>query len=229
MRLFAVLAVAAAFAMPAAATTIFSQNFDTVTTGSNKTSVAGFTITGGVDVINSGASGVRCAGSIGRCLDLVGSPNVGAITSTAINFTGGSLITVTFDLSGNQRINGNDAFNFALNFTNPETIAQFTLISGFQGAYGGTGVGLTTFGTYNETIARARPFVTYALSFISTSGGSFKVRFGATGANDARGPILDNVGADTAVVPEPGTWAMLIAGFGFVGLASRRRRTVRAA
>ena len=27
-----------------------------------------------------------------------------------------------------------------------------------------------------------------------------------------------------AVVPEPGTWAMLIAGFGFIGLAARRRR-----
>lgn len=32
----------------------------------------------------------------------------------------------------------------------------------------------------------------------------------------------------TATVPEPGTWAMLIAGFGFVGAALRRRRTITA-
>jgi hypothetical protein len=30
-------------------------------------------------------------------------------------------------------------------------------------------------------------------------------------------------------VPEPATWAMLIAGFGAVGVAARRRRTVRTA
>lgn len=30
-----------------------------------------------------------------------------------------------------------------------------------------------------------------------------------------------------AAVPEPGTWVMMIAGFGFAGLASRRRRSVR--
>ena len=32
-----------------------------------------------------------------------------------------------------------------------------------------------------------------------------------------------------AVVPEAGTWAMLIAGFGLVGHAARRRRTAIAA
>jgi hypothetical protein len=35
---------------------------------------------------------------------------------------------------------------------------------------------------------------------------------------------LTIVTADTGVVPEPATWAMMIAGFGLVGLAARRRR-----
>ena len=34
---------------------------------------------------------------------------------------------------------------------------------------------------------------------------------------------------NSAVVPEPASWAMLIAGFGLVGAAARRRRTVAAA
>jgi hypothetical protein len=32
-----------------------------------------------------------------------------------------------------------------------------------------------------------------------------------------------------AVVPEPASWALLIAGFGLVGAAARRRRVARAA
>ncbi|MBS0504308.1 MAG: PEP-CTERM sorting domain-containing protein [Proteobacteria bacterium] len=34
---------------------------------------------------------------------------------------------------------------------------------------------------------------------------------------------FDAIGYDVAV-PEPATWAMMIAGFGFVGAAMRRRR-----
>jgi hypothetical protein len=40
----------------------------------------------------------------------------------------------------------------------------------------------------------------------------------------AVGPEFTNY-AFKAVIPEPGTWAMLIAGFGLVGWASRRRAT----
>jgi len=40
--------------------------------------------------------------------------------------------------------------------------------------------------------------------------------------------LLDNVSVDGAVVPEPASWAMMIAGFGLVGMAARRRKAVRA-
>lgn len=221
MRILAVLAAAAVMAMPASAVTIFSQNFDGVTIGSNVTNVPGFTVTGGVDVVNNGQVGVLCAGLAGRCLDLVGSPNIGSITSDLISFSAGRLITVSFDVSGNQRLTGTDTFNFALNFTNPENIASVSS-SGFQTAYGTTGL-VSGFGTYSESINRTRPFLSYVLSFVPTSSGTLSLVFSAAGNNDARGPILDNVLVD-GTVPEPSTWLMLLAGFGMVGVAARRRR-----
>ena len=230
MRILTALAAAAVMAMPASAVTIFSQNFDSAPRANNTTNVPGFTVTGGVDIISNGTAGVLCAGAAGRCLDLVGSPNVGSITSTPINFNAGRLITVSFHLSGNPRAGTlADIFNFALGFTDPENIAVFTLISGFQGSYGSTGPGISTMGTYTESLVRNRPFVSYALSFVPTSAGSLLLTFGGAGPNDSAGPILDNVLVGSQVVPEPSTWLMLLAGFGMVGLAARRRRSSVAA
>jgi hypothetical protein len=51
-------------------------------------------------------------------------------------------------------------------------------------------------------------------------------------SNDGAGVTYDNfrfTAGDGGGVPEPATWAMMIAGFGLVGAASRRRtRTVHA-
>lgn len=222
MRFTVALAAAAILAMPASAVTLFSQNFDSAIKVNNATNIAGFTVTGGVDVLGSGSSGVNCVALAGRCLDLVGSPNAGSITSSVINFSAGTMVVVTFDVSGNQRLTGTDNFNFALTFTNPENIVS-TSTTGFQSAYGSTGV-VSGFGLYNETVNRTRPFLGYVLSFIPTSSGSFRLLFASTQPNDARGPVLDNVLVESFAVPEPNTWAMLLAGFGFVGLAARRRR-----
>jgi hypothetical protein len=227
MRLFTVLAAAAVLAMPASAVTLFSQNFNSVSALNNTTNVPGFTVAGSVDVLNNGSAGVVCAGGVGRCLDLVGSPNAGSVLSTVIAFSAGNQITVSFDLSGNQRLTGTDNFNFALSFTNPENIVSVSTTN-FQSAYGSTGV-VTGFGVYNETVSRTRPYVNYVLSFIPTSSGSLRLAFGSDSANDARGPILDNVLVTSLAVPEPSSWLMLLAGFGMVGVAARRRRSSVAA
>lgn len=46
------------------------------------------------------------------------------------------------------------------------------------------------------------------------------------GQSDAWG--IDDISYNSSIVPEPASWAMLIAGFGLVGAAARRRRTARA-
>lgn len=66
-------------------------------------------------------------------------------------------------------------------------------------------------------------WVLHTFSFTSAGG---ELRFAADGVNDSLGGYLDNVRLQA--VPEPGAWAMLIAGFGVVGAAMRRRHGVRA-
>ena len=59
-------------------------------------------------------------------------------------------------------------------------------------------------------------------SFIAPTAGNYTLRLGVRN-------VTDDVGAsyavlDTAIVPEPGTWVMMIAGFAMVGLGARGRR-----
>lgn len=51
---------------------------------------------------------------------------------------------------------------------------------------------------------------------------------GQTGAEFGDSFSIDNFSFSSTAVPEPTSWAMLIAGFGFVGAAARRRRPLTA-
>ncbi len=53
----------------------------------------------------------------------------------------------------------------------------------------------------------------------ATTGGA--LTFAATGTSDSLGGYLDNI--SIAAVPDASTWVLMIAGFGLVGIAARRR------
>ena len=72
-------------------------------------------------------------------------------------------------------------------------------------------------------MAGSQGFITYALACTPTQAGQFQLNF-RTASGDNLGPVLDNVLVTQAAGPEPATWAMLIAGFGMVGAAMRRRK-----
>ena len=222
-------ALLATAAVPAgAATTLFSQNFDAVPVGVPAAGVPGFSIVGTVDVVDDNTFGIRCAGNAGRCLDLDGTPGPGQITSTAIALSAGRTVTVSFQLSGNQRDQIDDLFRSDMLLGGPTDVADFTCIATF-----GCGVipfiaGATQFGPYFEQVPAVRGWQTYAFSFRPLQDTTLTMRF-STNSRNFIGPLLDDVLVTQSEVPEPASWAMLIAGFGLVGAVARRRTAPAAA
>ena len=71
-------------------------------------------------------------------------------------------------------------------------------------------------------------------TYTVTVAGTYTLQFGTSNFGDTAydtglafsGIQIDGTVVDPPVVPEPATWAMMIAGFGLVGVAVRRRRVV---
>jgi hypothetical protein len=220
----AVLAAAAfvASAAPSQATVLFADNFDSYTPALTVTALApDWTITGNIDLVGQ-VNPFGIGSCPGVCADLDGTTGPGNMTTSAIAFAAGKAITVSFDVSGNQRGGGDDDFIASVSFVPAN--------GGSAGAYSGpaafTSTGFIDMlnGTpYVETISSGRPFLTYSYWFTPVIAGTFTMSFGTTSADNI-GPILDNV--LVTQVPEPASWAMMILGLGLVGVASRRRQTV---
>lgn len=62
----------------------------------------------------------------------------------------------------------------------------------------------------------------YSFDFVAGKA-STTLKFAALGKSDSYGGSLDAVAVTAAPVPEPETWAMLLAGVAFVGSMARRR------
>jgi hypothetical protein len=67
---------------------------------------------------------------------------------------------------------------------------------------------------------------TFSFDFAANAGAV--LTFAASGTNDALGGYLDNIRLETAAVPEPAAWALMLLGFGGLGAMLRSRRTAAA-
>ncbi len=75
-------------------------------------------------------------------------------------------------------------------------------------------------GMSQASFTGATPFTTKSLSFVASSTlTTLKFTSGATGSS---GSVIDNV--LVSAVPEPETYAMLLAGLGLMGVVARRRK-----
>jgi hypothetical protein len=133
----------------------------------------------------------------------------GFIYQNVAGLTVGTKYRVSFALSGNPSAS-----------TDPRVRVSVANVAGFT---------QFTFDTPVGQSASNMGWTRVSHDFIATRT-TQRVNFSNTlGAPaNARGVILDNVFL-TVAVPEPATWAMLLTGFGMVGFAARRRRTVVAA
>ncbi len=152
------------------------------------------------------------------------------------NLAGGSFVFDTTQVPGPGTgftnvafgVATNDAFSF---FAGTQlTVNRGDLISG--------GVAAIQYnnGVFNGIVFQS-DFVTGGQTYqLAMNGGTWDVRNVATGQLAASGFInigrtaLTNIRPYTppvAPVPEPATWAMMIAGFGLMGTALRRHRSIR--
>lgn len=225
-------AAALATAASAEAATVFSDNFNAETTGAPVGSLTNWNILGTVDVVgSSNPYGITVSGpASGNVIDLDGTPGPGEIVmKNDFAFNAGDTVSLSFVLGGSQRVSGTDNFFTRLIFggfasqaiSNGVGTGIFSDLTGASGFFAPTT-------TFNRTIASNVPFGTSSFSFTAGNAGSLRLAFGST-SRDNIGPLLDNVSlaVTPSAVPEPATWLMMLAGFGIVGSAMRRRRPAR--
>lgn len=218
----------------AQATTIYSNDFDTENGGLTETNYSGFagiSVTeGSVDLVHTGDGyGLSCAGASGGCVDLQGSTGeVSRLDIASFSFAANTLYTFSFDLSGDQRSAGEDYWFVGVEYDSSNTYNYFRLGGAFGDADFFQGDG-TNGSSTGGVLAPSAGFQRYSIGFSLQNAGAAKFFIGSSTAGNA-GPLLDNllVESTSAVVPEPATWAMMIAGFGLVG-GVMRRRTLAAA
>lgn len=177
--------------------------FSTLAAGSN--AITGWTVGGfGVDYIGD----YWQASDGDRSIDL-SALNAGSV-SQMINTVVGQMYTVSFDLSGNPDYG--PATKTAVVSISGALPGIFSYVVGPQNSR--DNMNWQTF-DYQFTAFDTTSWLTFASADFSPVG-----------------PALDNVsileggGGIGSAVPEPANWALLLAGFAMVGVASRRRRGV---
>jgi hypothetical protein len=160
---------------------------------------------------NGGVSGtfIIQAGSNAQGAD----PAVGDQGDNYLSVLGGQ--TATFDFTG---FDGGGLAQLALDYGSADTYNTFTvlLLGGATAVF--TGQDLINIGTADGD--QASPRTNGRLTFTADLG---NVITGLTLSSDQNSLETDNY-SGIAAVPEPSTWAMMLLGFGAVGMAARRSR-----
>ena len=227
--------------------TTYTQNFDSLaSTGTSSVVPAGWSfIEGGANANGTYAAGTGSdnagntysfgsAGSSDRAFGTLRSGNlIPAITASFTNGNATAITALAISYVGEQwRLGTANRGADTLSFSYSINGGAFVALSALDFSSPVT----STVGAKNGNLAANRTALSANLGGLSiASGQSFVLRwndFDASGADD--GLAIDDFAitatvAAPAVVPEPASWALMIAGFGLVGATLRRRGVVRAA
>lgn len=198
--LLAAVAATAAAVSPASAAVILFSNFDAIT--SSDFATQGYTIIPTADGWTSNTNGIEIQhNGIGGAPN--SSPNLVELDTTANSSMfyalGAGRYSVSYYYSPRPNV-GADSNGIALSIGATQ-LDSITVAGG-----GSTNFGLRT------------------VNFTTTGG---NLTFSAFGTSDGVGGYLDDI--TVSAIPEPATWGLMIAGFGLVGYAARRRRAAVAA
>ena len=136
-----------------------------------------------------------------------------------VNTTGTNSFTSSFTISdplaGIYSISG-DTSTPGVIFSSTSNLTQLLgCDSNFMGCTAGT--------VYSLMIGTSPSgFSAFGLPLTNLAAGNYRLTIDGTSPNS--GSFTGNVRISTAAVPEPGTWALMLLGFGAVGFAMRRTR-----
>lgn len=176
------------------------------------------------------AAQVTFTGTSAGCFGAACAPILGASVNGGLTYTGSSFNQTTdntgflalggssdglgtFTLSGLSDTYTGDIFRLLVSFTAPtSTPSNTTFETLLQGTVTGVNSGgvFVNFDNAVRTFASSAGPFTFALNDVSIS------------SNSATQIVSGQI---QAAVPEPGTWAMMLIGFGGMGVALRRRRS----
>ena len=152
--------------------------------------------------------------------------------STSVATAGGN---TTINFGFNPIVNAEGTNSFSSSFTISDPLAGIYSISGDTSTPGvvfsdtsnltciASVMGCTVGTVYNLVIGTTPSgFSAFGLPLTNLAAGDYRLTINGTSPNS--GSFTGNVRISTAAVPEPGTWALMLLGFGAAGIAMRRQR-----
>ena len=152
--------------------------------------------------------------------------------STSVATAGGD---TTINFGFNPIVNAEGTNSFSSSFTISDPLAGIYSISGDTSTPGvifsdtsnltciASVMGCTVGTVYNLIIGTTPSgFSAFGLPLTNLAAGDYRLTINGISPNS--GSFTGNVRITTGAVPEPGTWAMMLLGFGAVGFAMRRKR-----
>lgn len=166
------------------------------------------------------------AGLVGTASLAIGQPGL------TINFpiSGGNLDpltlagTIRHDGSGISLSNGSNTLTLT-NFVIDTTASLVFGDAALNGGALGTNLDLFSFDLTTVTVPQlldlANPLL--ALTITDTAAGALQTAFGIDDDDDDDNAVIGNAATSPSLVPEPGSWVMLLGGFALTGIMMRRR------